>query len=178
MEVFIRPPNYHRLIVSEQCYSSSTARFIDYIHLSFEAISLMIFIPEFIPLFSESYGRFDYFVSASSLTSKFQAQMDLIFCSTTAARLLKHFYCFRFILFLSAVGDSALDAVMGHFFYGLIRLRIFGVVRHWRNMWINRIYTEEDEKERFVTRVLFPISPSIHTYEKIKVSLPRFSSLS
>jgi len=122
LEVFIRPPNYHRLIHSEDCYASSTVRFIDYTHLIFEAISLIVFIPEFIPLFSGSYGRFDYFVQASSMTT---------------------------------VGDDSEAAVIGHFFYCLIRLRVFSVVRHWRNMWINRVYNEDDEKNLFLGRFLF-----------------------
>jgi hypothetical protein len=70
LEIFIRPRSYHHLIVSEDCYASSTARFIDYFHLIFEAIALLIFIPEFIPLFYHSTSiRFDYFLQAAYYTS-------------------------------------------------------------------------------------------------------------
>jgi hypothetical protein len=54
LEWAIRPPDYSTLIHSEKAFAPSTARNINGFHLFFEALSLAVFIPNFICLFKRA----------------------------------------------------------------------------------------------------------------------------
>jgi hypothetical protein len=107
-EVFIRPDGYRSLITSEKAYAPSTVRFINSFHLFFETISLVAFFPEFICLWSSVYTCGD-----RPPFSNFNA------------------------VFMSVLGPSQLNAFYGRAYIALDRLRVFGLVRHWKKMWIN-----------------------------------------
>jgi hypothetical protein len=106
-EVFIRPDGYSELIVSDKAFTPMTVRFISGIHLVVEAISLVFFIPEFLCLFS----------------------------STTCDDRTE-FSFFKSAL-LAVAGPDRGNALAGRVFLACLRLRVFGLVRHWKNMWIN-----------------------------------------
>ncbi len=38
------------------------------------------------------------------------------------------------------LGDTHGEAARGHFLMGVTALRFFGVVRHWKQMWINNTF--------------------------------------
>jgi hypothetical protein len=106
-EVFIRADNYGELIVSEKAYSPSTVRYINAFHLIVESISLALFIPEFFCLFSSRYDCDD--------------------------RIPFSFYN---AALMAVTGPTQVQAFYGKAFFALIRLRVFGLVRHWKTMWI------------------------------------------
>ena len=107
-EIFIRPDGYHSLIISEKAYSPSTVRYINAFHLTIELMSLGVFVPEFLCLFSPQYG-----------------------CSDRTP------FSFFNAAFLAILGPSSKDAFFGRAYMAIVRLRLFGLVRHWKKMWIN-----------------------------------------
>jgi hypothetical protein len=109
-EVFIRPDGYQNLIISDKAYAPITVRYINFFHLMVESISLALFVPEFTCIFS-----------GASCTARLP------------------FSIFNSLL-LSVVGSNRKEAFFGHAFIALTRLRVFGLVRHWKNMWITRTF--------------------------------------
>jgi hypothetical protein len=106
-EVFIRPDGYRTLLLSDKAFSPSTIRYINSFHLLIEFFSLITFIPEFICLWTNKYSCGD----------------RLPFSFVNA-------------VYVSVLGPSRLDAFYGRAILALTRLRVFGLVRHWKNMWI------------------------------------------
>lgn len=138
-EVFIRPDGYHSLIVSEKAFSPTTVRFISAFHLFIEFITLMLFIPEFYCLLS-----------------------DTVACDD---RIPFSFYNAALI---GVIGPYRSDVFFGHAYMALIRLRVFGLVRHWKNMWIantfiNRKWTA---KQGGVLSNIVPYNPRGSTERK------------
>ena len=78
-------------------------------HLIVEVISLIFFIPEFQCLFQ------------SDLTCDGRPKFS--FLNATL---------------LAVTSDSRRRALAGRAFFACIRLRVFGLVRHWKNSWINK----------------------------------------
>jgi hypothetical protein len=110
LEVFIRPEGYQMLKESEKAYAPSTARFINCFHLCGEFISLVFFAPEFGCLFGF------YQCSNRPRFSYFNA------------------------VFISVLGPERVNVFWGKLYIAIMRLRVFGLVRHWRNMWIKNTF--------------------------------------
>lgn len=111
MEVFIRPTGYRALIKSERAYLPSTVRYLNSFHLISEMISLAFFVPEFICLFDPNKSCGDRY--SFSLANS---------------------------CLMSIYGPDRLHAFYGTAFICMLRLRIFGLVRHWTKMWINNTF--------------------------------------
>jgi hypothetical protein len=109
-QVFILPDGFKNLIVSDKAYAPTTVRYINAFHVFVESLSLIIFI-------SEWY----------CLVSTYQCDDRLRFSLHNA-------------VLLSVTGPTRLDSFYGKAFLALIRLRVFGLVRHWRNMWITNTF--------------------------------------
>jgi len=119
-QVFIRPEGYRALIFSEKAFAPTTVRYINAFHLFVEALSLGIFIPEFLCLFNgHSCGK------------------CLPFSFHNATKI-------------GIVGPSRWDVFAGHAFIALLRLRVFAMVRHWRNFWIANTFVNMKSKARQV----------------------------
>lgn len=116
-EIFIRPDGYHVLIVSEKAYSPSTVRYINAFHLTVEIMMLVSFVPEFFCLVSSDYG-----------------------CSDRM-----HFSYFN-AAFMAILGPNRINAFWGRAYVALIRFRVFGLVRHWKKMWINNTFLNKNWK--------------------------------
>lgn len=110
-EVFIRPDGYQSLLMSEKAYAPSTARFINRFHLCGETLSLITFVPEFVCL----------------LTSKLECNDRPKFSLFNA-------------LFTSVLGPTRLHTFYGRAYLALVRFRVFGLVRHWKKMWIHNTF--------------------------------------
>ncbi len=109
-EVFIRPDGFRRLTISDKAYAPTTLRYINNFHLVVETFCLMVFIPEFLCIWNSDS------------------------CSKRYA------FSFHNAVLLGIVGPSRRDCFYGRGYMALIRLRIFGLVRHWRNMWITNTF--------------------------------------
>ncbi|CAB9497814.1 whole genome shotgun sequence [Seminavis robusta] len=109
-ELFIRPDGYQDLIISDKAYAPTTVRYINAFHLLVESVSLLCFIPEFYCLFS---------------------------VASCGERL--GFSFFNAAL-LGVTGPSRADFFFGKAYFALIRFRVFGLVRHWKKMWINNTF--------------------------------------
>jgi len=107
-EVFIRPDGYKQMLITEKAYSPSVVRHINNFHLVMEVLSLVFFVPEFMCLFTSNYTCSD------------RAGFSLLNASLNGV-----------------LGPSRNDAFFGRAFYAVVRLRIFGLVRHWKQMWIS-----------------------------------------
>lgn len=110
LETFIRPDGYYVLLRSEKAYYPSTARFINNFHLGGEIVSLIFFSPDFTCLFSR------YSCGVRTPFSYFNAA------------------------FTAVLGPTRLKVVFGRLYIAVLRLRVFGMVRHWRNMWIRSTF--------------------------------------
>lgn len=123
-EYLIRPSAYPDLIESDQAYAPSTARHINLYHLVFESIALLLFVPEF-----------------DCLTNPDSCGRAVPFTSLWAA--------------VHAVdGWDSSRAALGRLCLGLTSLRLFGLVRHWKQMWINNTFADEDKNSNLVRRLL------------------------
>jgi hypothetical protein len=100
---------------SDKAFVPTTVRHISRFHLVFEILSLVIYMPEFICLFQ--------------YTSDLSWNMQ---CGEQG-----RFGLMRSTI-MAIVGPVRSDVFLGRFYLALIRLRIFCLVRHWRNMWILR----------------------------------------
>ena len=99
------------MIKSENAYLPSNARFISNFHVCTESIALAFFVPEFICLFE---GKSCGSIIGFSLPRS----------------CLKALY-----------GPDKLQAFYGQAFLCMMALRIFGLVRHWENMWVSESVT-------------------------------------
>jgi hypothetical protein len=109
-ELFIRPDGYLKSLSTEKAFAFTTRRYINNFHFLIEIFSLMMFVPEFYCLFS-SY-RCD-------------------------ARIP---FSFQSAVLRGVIGPTVLQAFLGRGYLALIRLRVFGVIRHWKNMWITNAF--------------------------------------
>lgn len=125
-EVFIRPDGYRRLIVAEKAFSPQTVRYISGFHFMVELFSLLLFISEFHCLFTRD---------SCSLRSPFS---------------------FYNAALKAVTGPTRLDSALGRFYFALIRLRIFGVVRHWKNMWITNTFLMGRKRDAGWLSSIFP----------------------
>lgn len=123
-EVFIRPNDYHSLIQSDKAYTPTTVRFISGLHLVVEAVSLGFFVPEFLCLL----------------------QPDLR-CDERPK------FSFLYATLLAISGPTRLDSFAGRAFYACVRLRVFGLVRHWKNMWVNTKYLKREKQRDFERKI-------------------------
>jgi hypothetical protein len=108
-EVFIHPDGYFHLIRSDKAFTPTTVRYISWFHLIAEAVALGFFAPEFWCLFNA----------------------DLV-CDGRAK------FSFLRTTLMTITGSNRMEALAGRAFYACVRLRVFGLVRHWRNMWIRK----------------------------------------
>jgi hypothetical protein len=111
-EVLIRPTGYQALTQSAKAYAPSTARFLNKFHLAFEVLALVLFIPELWCIFDSNYN-------CSEAVAMNMVQSSL----------------------KSVLGPHRLECFAGMCMFAFARLRIFGVVRHWKLMWINSSLT-------------------------------------
>lgn len=150
IEWLIRPDNYGQLVNSDKAYAPSTARHINSFHMIFEAIALLLFIPQFDCLLTKECGK------------------RILFSGVDSA--------------LNAVlGPTKAKSVFGRFVIGLSALRIFGLIRHWKNMWINRTYIDDRGKKTLFfgrrEQVLFHEDESTRRIRNRSVSIFRFRAI-
>jgi hypothetical protein len=120
----IRPNNYYQLIKSDKAFAPSTARHSNNFHLFFEFLALLTYIPEF--QCAGDPGS----CTRGAVLSRVKASTDAI------------------------VGPTHGDAAWGRFILGLSSLRFFGVIRHWKQMWINNTF--HPTKREGIEKWLFP----------------------
>ena len=109
-EVFIRPDGYHDLVESDKAFAPTTVRFLSSLHLAVEFVSLVFFVPEFQCLFIDEV------------------------CDGRPR------FSFLNAALLSITGPDRRYALAGRAFFAVVRLRVFVLVRHWKNMWVSRTF--------------------------------------
>ena len=142
-EVLIRPSDYGRLVQSDKAYTPSTARFISQMYIIGEAVALATFIPE-IGCLQDTYNV----CSNRSLFGPLNQVRATV---------------------LAVLGPSSFKSLYGRFFMGLMALRFFGVVRHWKQMLINQTFhpTKREGLEKWV----IPYDPKRWGNKKLDVSV-------
>ncbi|KAL3801831.1 hypothetical protein HJC23_001227 [Cyclotella cryptica] len=116
-ELYIRPSDYFSLIKSEKAYIPSTARHITNFHVWTELIALGFFVPEFVCIFGSTPCGHSTSMSLSDSC------------------------------IMALYGPGRLQAFYGHAFLCLMKLRLFGLVRHWEKMWVNNIFVRVKGKD-------------------------------
>jgi hypothetical protein len=66
-----------------------------------------------------------------------------LFTDTTDGRPV---FSFLHSTLLAVTGPTPTDALLGRVFYACLRLRVFGLVRHWKNRWINKTFLKRRQK--------------------------------
>jgi len=118
-EILIRPKGYFAVIESEKKYNPSTARFINTFHLVTESLALIFFIPEMRCLFMPG----DRCGEALAFT-------------LLEASMKKSF------------GPERIDVARAVFIIGMLRLRICGLVRHFKQkVFVKNVIGEDFLKE-------------------------------
>lgn len=120
MEVFIRPSEWRALIRSEKAFLPSTCRYLSTFHLIAETIALILFIPEFMCVFTGDGGN------------TCGAERSGVTLGELVTKAL--------------FGPTKLDSFYGNAYLCTMRLRIFGLVRHWTKMWLNSTFVLEKGK--------------------------------
>ena len=120
MEVFIRPSEWRALIRSEKAFLPSTCRYLSTFHLIAETIALILFIPEFMCVFTGDGGN------------TCGAERNGVTLGELVTKAL--------------FGPTKLDSFYGNAYLCTMRLRIFGLVRHWTKMWLNSTFVLEKGK--------------------------------
>jgi hypothetical protein len=148
-EVFIRPKGYSALIHSEKAYAPSTARYINRLHLAMELIALLFYIPEISCIFkggdSCSYASTLNLMNATFLVSLAQSNT------------------------ISSLNSFPRKAVfVGNCILATLRLRVFGIVRLWKRMWINRSFIQSSSG--FCQRFIPPKAEENEGIEKSSLS--------
>lgn len=115
-EVLLRPKNYGKLVKTERAFLPSTARHINTFHLVFEALALILFLPQIIC----NIGV---------------ACTDPIFLSRVKAPIF------------ALTSPVRSFSILGRLDLSLTFLRAFGLVRHWKQMWINTAFQEQVRSE-------------------------------
>lgn len=139
-QVFIRPEGYQNLFESEKAFAPSTVRYINAFHLFIESFSLGIYIPEFLCLFS----------------------------GESCGKCVR--FSFHNAAIIGVIGPTGLDVFYGHMYVALIRLRVFAMVRHWRNFWLAKTFA--DGRQTRPTSGLFSsfkASPTGHGLDRSSV---------
>ena len=115
----IRPHDYYELIQSDKAFAPSTARHINQFNFTCEVVTLLLFIPQIRCVFSESY------CGVRGSFSMIQSSL------------------------LAIHSTSKVYQVLGRFRLGLTYLRVFGLIRHWKQMWINSTFdTNHNNQEK------------------------------
>ena len=112
------------MIESDRAFAPSTARHINRFHIIFELLALLTFLPEFHCLAPDDV------CTPQTLLSRVVASLD------------------------SVIGPSYKEAARGRFLLGLTSLRLFGLIRHWKQMLINR--TSDPTKREGIENWLIP----------------------
>ena len=123
-EAMIRPKNYGELRSSDKAFSPSTARHINAFHLCFEAAALLLFLPHFPCLFDHERCGDDIFFSG-------------IYGAIN-----------------SLTSTQGYEQAFGRLILGLTFLRVFGLVRHWKQMWLNNTFEKDASNSRIVRNML------------------------
>jgi hypothetical protein len=110
LEYFIRPRSYRLLALSDKAYSPSTARFINRFHLFCEAVALALFVPLLVCIADKERCGDD-------------VPLSLVSASLNAV-----------------LGTSPSSVAYGRLIMGLMFLRTFSLVRHWKQMWIGAVF--------------------------------------
>lgn len=116
-QVLIRPSDYYEILHTEKAFLPSTARHINRFHLVYEAIALILFLPHIVCTLSPSVC------------------LDQPFFNRARAPLL------------ALTSDSGFEAFFGRLDLSLTFLRSFGLIRHWKQMWIRSAFEIHEKDE-------------------------------
>ena len=141
-EVFIRPDGYQGLLISDKAFTPSTVRYINTIHFVVELLALCVYIPEFFCLFTNY---------------------------SCGERLPFSFY--NAVLY-GVIGPSYTNVLLGHAYIALVRIRIFCIVRHWKNMWVTRTFIHMTWRSNKSTMLSNIIPPAVHRGSRVITSPP------
>jgi hypothetical protein len=106
------------VVKSERAYEPAIARYIDNFHLVFESLALILFVPQIPCRLHNNCG--------SRGSTVLGLQQSAI---------------------LAVTGSSNAEASRGRFVIGLTFLRIFALIRHWKQMWIRCMFDEEENDQ-------------------------------
>jgi hypothetical protein len=117
LEYLLRPTDYSELITSDRAFAPATARYVNLFHLVFELLGLILFIPRIPCAFTKA-----------------RCGLRTTFSPINAA--------------LNSIKSSqGWRSAGGRFYLGLTYLRAFGLVRHWKQMWINHTFDDRSDQD-------------------------------
>ena len=140
-EVFIRPDGYQGLLISDKAFTPTTVRYINTIHFVVEILALCVFVPEFFCIFTNY-----------SCSERFP-------------------FSFYNAVLYGVIGPSYTNVFLGHAYIALVRIRIFCMVRHWKNMWVTRTFINMTWRSNKSTILSNIIPPAVHRGSRVITTL-------
>ena len=124
LEFLIRPQEYHAVMQSDKAFAPTTARHINTFHLVMESLALIIFAPSFRCIFDREKCGIDV------IGTGIRACMDAL------------------------AGNDYAASSLGRFLIGLHFLRAFGLVRHWKQVWLKNTFEDDRANSQIIRRLL------------------------
>jgi hypothetical protein len=149
-EIMIRPSGYNQLLRSEKAYRPSTALYISPMYVVGEALALILYIPEIICL-------------------KYTTEVCLIDGSAGTLRLVG-------ASAKALLGPTLVDVLLGRLVVGLVALRLFGVVRHWKRMIIRQTFNPIERQG--IEKWVIPYDPELRKQREKKRLLEKKKDVS
>jgi len=147
MEVFILPGGYKFMLQSELAYTPMITRYINTFHLAFESFSLLIFLPTIVTILNPSIVQ----------------EEPLSFTLQHAS-------------IIAVLGPTKLEAYYGRIYFALLRFRVFGLLRHWKN-WINSNTIKNPDRKASYKLLDFSTNKEKHYYPTVlKEQLEKLNS--
>jgi len=147
---FIRPSGYSNLMASEKAYSPKAASYINNVHLFIELLSLALF----------AFKHWQYFnldLSTKEYSAYFFSATKMSIDATYAHN-----------------ENNLQDLLRGSCYFMTTPLRLFGLVRYWRNDWLNNMFAEKNPENNEVSGNLNEIENA--KAEKIGTALMMINS--
>ena len=142
LELLIRPKGYKKLILSEKGYAPSTARYLNRFHLITESACLLFFGIEIIlnPFScSHSHNGIPHTYTREHFITTSGEELHTVYSSSVS-------FSSSFSLLAATMnrtlGPTGLHTAFGMVYFAVLRFRIFSLVRHWKNMWLNHTFID------------------------------------
>ena len=141
LELLIRPKGYKKLILSEKGYAPSTARYLNRFHLITESACLLFFGIEIAlnPYGCGNSKEYPHTYTREHFTASSGNGWNTVYSSSVS-------FTSSFSLLASTMnttlGPTGLHTALGMVYFAVLRFRIFSLVRHWKNMWLNHTFID------------------------------------
>lgn len=124
LECLIRPEDYRNMMQSDKAFAPSTARHINTFHVVVESVALILFAPSFRCIWNKDMCGVN--VIGPGIRSTLDAHSSSDHAKASLSRLI----------------------------LGLHFLRAFGLIRHWKQVWLKNTFEDDTYNSQIIRRLL------------------------